>query len=89
VSIYALVDSEYTSLYKGYVDTDVIQMDVNTAKAVCEGNQLSLYVNGDLMAQAVDPNNTFPIGKVGFVMGSSDTSDVKISIDYFKVFKLD
>ncbi len=40
-----------------------------TMRAEVRGNRLSLYINGELILEAVDPLNAYPTGRAGFRVG--------------------
>ncbi|MDD4577855.1 MAG: hypothetical protein PHS75_04810 [Anaerolineaceae bacterium] len=58
-------------------------------EASCEGNTLSLWVDNELVAQGIDPENSFTSGDVGFIVGTFDDPNVVVSIDDFVVTSLD
>ena len=58
---------------------------VKHIQAACIQDQLSLWVNGELLAQATDGD--FASGDVGLVAGSMDEANVEISFDNFIVQK--
>lgn len=55
----------------------------NTIRADCIGNSLSLYVNGDKLAEVQD--SQFSNGDVGLIAGSFDTPGTDILFDNFSV----
>lgn len=55
----------------------------NAVRADCIGNSLSLYANGQLIAEATD--DSFTGGDVGLIAGSYDEGDVRIGFDNFIV----
>jgi len=57
----------------------------NHIKAICQGNQLSLYVNNQLVAQAKD--NSFPGGDVGLLASAGKHRGVEIHFTQFVVTK--
>ena len=57
--------------------------DINHIKAVCQGNELSLSVNGSLLAAVND--DSFTEGKTGLLAGSYDKPGVIVLFDNFKV----
>jgi hypothetical protein len=67
----------------------LINADFNFAQATCIGNELSLYIDGELVAQAYDPDNSFFSGDVGFITGTFEEPNVVISLDDFAVYALD
>ncbi len=55
----------------------------NHILAVCQGNELSLYVNGELLETVTDDSHTQ--GDVGLGAGGGAESDVRIQFDNFVV----
>lgn len=55
----------------------------NHLKAICQGNQLSLYVNDQLVAQAADSD--FQGGDVGLLTSTGDHAGVEIHFTHFVV----
>jgi hypothetical protein len=51
----------------------------NSIRAVCQGNNLSLYVNGELLETVT--NDAHPQGDVGLGAGSGSTGDSRIQFD--------
>jgi hypothetical protein len=56
---------------------------LNRLRADCVGDKLSLYVNGEMIAQANDID--FPFGDVGLIAGTYETSGADIRFDNFFV----
>ena len=88
VRIGKLLNGEWTFFVDGYDTTDKIDPGFNWVEASCEGNTLSLWIYGDLIAEVTDPDNSFTSGDVGLVVGTFDDPDVVISIDDFLVTSL-
>ena len=88
VRIGKLLNGEWTFFVDGYDTTDKIDPGFNWVEASCEGNTLSLWIYGDLIAEVTDPDNSFTSGDVGLVVGTFDDPDVVISIDDFVVTSL-
>jgi hypothetical protein len=55
--------------------------DVNLIQAACIRNELTLWVNGEVIAQALAPDPT--IGDVGLIVGTYDEGGVEIRFDNF------
>ena len=60
-----------------------IGLDTNHLEAHCVGNQLSLYVNGVLLAAVQDPS--YQLGDLGLIVGTFEQSDVNVFFDNFVV----
>lgn len=82
------LNGTWTFFLDGYDDSGAIDADFNWVEASCEGNTLRLWVYGELIAEVTDPDNSFPSGDVGFVVGTFDDPAVIISIDDFVVTSL-
>jgi hypothetical protein len=54
---------------------------VNHLEATCQGNQLSLVVNGELLETVTD--NALAQGEVGIAAGSGPLGGVRIHFDNF------
>ncbi len=58
---------------------------VNEFSATCQGNQLTLYINGEKAATAVDQKFTFGEGRVGVAVTSFNVVPVTVNMDWLKV----
>jgi hypothetical protein len=72
---------------KAMSPTEAIQQGgaTNRLQADCVGNRLSLYVNGQKVAEATD--DQFTRGDVGLIAGALSDPGVDIHFDNFSVFK--
>ncbi len=82
--ILKVVQGVQTSLYGGFVDSDVDPAK-NHLQGFCVGDQLKLYVNGNLAAEAQDSDLSF--GDVGLHIGSYDDPQVTIDFDNLVVYE--
>ncbi len=57
----------------------------NRVRAVCQGDALSLYVNGVLLAQVQEPADPLPEGQVGLLAGAFTEAGVVVHFDNFVV----
>lgn len=65
--------------------SDIIQGEsTNTITAVCAGQRLALYVNGELLVEATDPD--LASGQVGLMVGAFAIEGTSIFFDDFSVF---
>jgi len=66
-------------------ESDVINQGSasNIIRADCVGNQLSLYINGEKVADASD--SQYPSGDVGLIAGTFDISGTDVHFDNFVV----
>ena len=83
------LNGEWIFFVDGYDTTDKIDPSFNWVEASCEGNTLKLWVYGELVAEATDPDNSFASGDVGFIVSTFDDPGVIVSIDDFVVTSLD
>lgn len=84
-SIGARVEGEYTVLAEG-ADEKIFQEDKkNTIRADCLGEQLALFINGNLVLNTTDV--TFQSGFIGLVAGTPDTEGLIVYFDSFAVSK--
>ncbi len=58
---------------------------VNEFSAICQGQQLALYINGEKAAAATDTKYSFGEGQVGVAVASFNVLPVTISMDWLKV----
>ena len=82
-------NGEWEHLINEFGNVDLVDSSFNFVEATCIGNELSLYVNGFLVAQVTDPYYRFSSGDVGLIVGTSEDPNVIISIDDFAVYLLD
>jgi hypothetical protein len=66
--------------------TDAVRQGdaTNHLRAECVGSRLTLYVNGDMVAEAADSD--FARGDVGLIAGTFDVPGTDIRFDDFQVF---
>ncbi len=64
-----------------YQQSDVVNQGLatNSIKVVCAGDNLELYANGELIAQAQDA--TISGGDIGLIVGTYDEGNVRIEFD--------
>ena len=79
-AIWKQVDGEYISLVD-WTASDLVPSDGSavTIQAACIGNNLTLGVNGNILADTQD--DTFSSGDIGLVAGTWDTGGVEIRFD--------
>jgi hypothetical protein len=85
--IYKYENGDYVGLSAdGYEDVDGIDPDgVNLLEAVCKGDELELWVNGDMVASATD--STFAKGQIALVAGNGDVAGADIFFDNLYIFE--
>jgi hypothetical protein len=86
--IYKRLDGEQSLIAQTHMDFSdaIVQGDaVNVVRAVCQGDQLALFVNDVKLIQVQD--DTFGNGDVGVIAGNFDEPGVDIVFDDFIVVK--
>lgn len=78
-----VITSEGGSL--GYSEAITQDGGLNHIQAICQGDRLSLLVNGTLLAAVND--DSFTEGKVGLLAGSYDEPGIILLFDNFKVIQ--
>ena len=76
-------------LVDGFFDADGVILpgeETNHIRAECIGNELSLYVNDELIATATD--DSFGEGDVGLVAGTYDTPGTDVVFDNFSAVEI-
>jgi hypothetical protein len=58
---------------------------VNEFSATCQGDQLTLYINGEKVTTAVDQKYAYGEGRIGVAVASFDVLPVTVSMDELKV----
>jgi hypothetical protein len=59
--------------------------DINVYTAICEGEKLSLYINGVEVRTISDRKYRFRDGKVGFGVSSFEVTPILVEVDWFKI----
>ena len=62
-------------------------LSTNHLRLVADGPQISMYVNGELLA--IVPDNTFRRGDIALVAGTFEEGDVEIAFDNLKVTEIE
>jgi hypothetical protein len=85
-AIYA-VDAEfnYTKLASGTSAAIKSGLSTNVYTGVCKGNELSLYVNGELVETILDTTFNFGEGNIGIGVSAFQALPVEVSIDTLTV----
>jgi len=86
-SIYAYDanNDEFTELVYGNSSSIKTGHGTNTVTAVCSGNELSLYVNGDFVDGITDTTFNYTEGNVGVVVSSSSGLPVDVTLNSLTV----
>lgn len=78
------VEDMRETLISGFAPEGVISPEFNQIQARCDGTNLSLTVNDELVAEVEDDSH--PSGEVALAMQSYDEGEVSISFDNFIVY---
>jgi hypothetical protein len=79
----AEVAQGYTKLYDGGSTAINMGRDTNLYTVICQGNELSLYINGKL-TRTVE-NKNIKRGEIGFGVSSYDSYPVKINVNWLQI----
>ena len=60
---------------------------INEYSIICQGNTLSLYINGDLAKKTSDDLSTLRTGKIGVSVSSFNVLPVNVRFDWVKISK--
>lgn len=85
ILVYSEIDGDYFSLASGGSTNVRTGRNENTYTAVCNGNQLALYINGELEREYVDNVYNLIEGQVGVSVSSFDVLPILVAIDYFSI----
>jgi len=85
ILVYSEIDGDYFSLASGGSTNVRTGRNENTYTAVCNGNQLALYINGELEREYVDNVYNLTEGKVGVSVSSFDVLPILVAINYFSI----
>jgi hypothetical protein len=85
--IYAYSETEGDYMLLGSGGSTNINMgrDTNIYTAVCDGNQLALYINGYLETDLVDNKYNLSEGQVGMSVSSFEVLPILVMVDYFSI----
>jgi hypothetical protein len=88
ILVYDEIESEYVTLTGGGSVHVKTGRNTNIYTAVCQGNQLALYINGYLEKEHYDNIYNLKEGQVGVSVSSFDVLPILIEIDYFDISSL-
>lgn len=80
---YEASTDEFVQLYNGGSENIKVGVGENTYRAVCDGNELSLYINGEHVRTVSDLYHQD--GRVGVGVSSFDITPVEILMDYVAI----
>jgi hypothetical protein len=85
IFVYSEIDGGFIELATGGSTHINLGRDTNVYTAVCDGNQLALYINGYLEREITDHKYNLTEGQVGFSMTSVDVLPIMVAVDYFSI----
>ena len=88
ILVYDEIDGEYVTLTSGGSVHVKTGRNTNIYTAVCQGNQLALYINGYLEKENYDNIYNLKEGQVGVSVSSFDVLPILVEIDYFDISSL-
>jgi len=83
--IYSELDGGYGLLASGGSKNVITGRHENTYTAVCEGNELALYINGYLEYEMTDNLYNLTEGQIGFGVSSFDVLPIIVYVDYVDI----
>lgn len=83
--VYSEIDGDYFQLASGGSTNVVTGRAENLYTAICQGNQLALYINGVLEREYTDSKYNLKEGQVGVSVSSFDVLPILVNIDYFSI----
>jgi len=83
--VYSEIEGEYISLANGGSTRVVTGRAENLYTAICQGNQLALYINGVLEREYTDNKYNLQEGQVGISVSSFEVLPILVNIDYFSI----
>ena len=78
-----VIAKDYINLYNGGSTAIKMGRDTNVYTAICEGTELSLYING-VLARSVE-HKDLKEGQVGFGVSSFENYPVKVNFNWFEI----
>lgn len=85
ILVYSEIDGEYIRLANGGSTNVVTGRAENLYTAICQGNQLALYINGNLEREYTDNKYNLQEGQVGVSVSSFNVLPILVNIDYFSI----
>ncbi len=85
ILVFSMQDMEYFLLDSGGSTNINMGRDVNIYTAQCDGNKLTLYINGVEEKEVVDQKYNLRGGQVGISVSSFDVLPILVEIDYFSI----
>ena len=82
---YVIDDGEYYTIYNGGSTLIKQGKDTNEYTAICNGDELTLGINGTEVKTVTDTKYKLRDGKVGFGVSSFDITPILVEVDSFEV----
>lgn len=79
---YSALNESYNTLFNGGSTAVNMGKSVNVYSAICEGNELTLFINGKQERTIVDNTYKFREGQVGVSVSSFKTLPILVEFDY-------
>jgi hypothetical protein len=79
------VDDAYNIIDNGGTNALKQGKEVNEYKLVCEGNEITMYVNGDEIKTVTDNTYGFNEGLVGFNISSLNVLPITVEVNWFEI----
>ena len=78
-------DGNYNIVDNGGTNALKQGKEVNEYELICEGNQLTLIVNGDTIKKVTDSTYNFDGGQVGFNISSLNVLPITVEVNWFEI----
>jgi hypothetical protein len=85
ILVYSELDGDWFQLANGGSVNVRTGRDTNIYTAICQGNQLALYVNGILEREHTDTRYNLKEGQVGVSVSSFSVLPILVEVDYFSI----
>lgn len=85
ILVYDQVNQRYETLFNGGSNAIKQGRDTNVYTGICEGNTLTLYINGQFVRSVEDKRFNLTEGQVGVSVSSFDVTPILVHIEYFDI----
>jgi hypothetical protein len=82
--LYAM-DGKYNIIANGGTNSLKQGKEINEYQLVCEGNEITMYINGDEIKTVTDNTYSFSDGLVGFNISSLNVLPITVEVNSFEV----
>jgi hypothetical protein len=79
------VDGKYNIIANGGTNSLKQGKEVNEYQLVCEGNDITMYINGDKVKTVTDNKYSFGDGLVGFNISSLNVLPITVEVNSFEI----